>query len=979
MQPEEYAKLDDKEKVGAEKPTGVDDPKFEEKAASARKEGEQLAQRIGDSGGLSSSDNSGGSLQGKVSGLLKARRTYVIGVAAGGLMAALLGLFFAFLAPFKLSFMKENVDAKRMSRLLYLLDQRSDRFLVTMMKAEIAGEQDGKNRYFEAKGWYDSPNSFTQWYKDIRTDKFFDDMAEKQGIRFARETSGAGQDKLVRLKSVDVRGEKIDFSDLKFDGGTQRYEALVEERFSSNKYARRAFNAALKEQTKSWQVIKRYNMRKWGYERLGITKWRFFEGTREKADAAVKKRWTKLVTKPILSGRFSRCIFGKPDDCPKTSNPNDERNSFANETPDGRLEEALDESTDEVANNPDAPETPGEKSAGKVTKIFASKAIQKLVPFVNAASYVDTAKQINYLLGPDEGLIKLVAVMRAAEYSSAYFTFGTITDHLKEGAKVSPEEVNGVMKMTEGIERSGAYQDVIGYKEKPSPFNNKAFAQNNNTNDTKEPFDAVTEEMKVNSDGTRAADITKYYQDSIGPVASEFFKFYNGSFLDKAISFVLNLIDSVVGELTNAGKWVFGKLTGVDVDKLFESFTEKIMAFLGGSPLCAGDEGGPRIMNCIDAGANVVAEALTQTMGGGLLSAADLSKLDQAASLAKYEQDQDKSTFKKLTSLDDPNSLAAKVVMNTPTSYEDAFAGSAHAIASIFPQNLSKTLANLPSTLSKLGTGPALAAQEKSIWGVDAYGLTEEQLNAEPFDSKSDQQCQQEIDEYTAQMKEGKNPPSSICLFDSAVSNSLKCMYTTDEECAKVGEADTADTGDSGGSIGNLELPPNLGDPNPQGYYQMPEARNGEYIFDPTACPNNRWGSKELIAVIYTVAKAWHEKYPEDPVKIGDLNGPLSEHSSHRWGVGVDINVHGKNFWAADMLGGSYSKEKTVEFGKMFLQTDMLLGAWYNDGSVNSVLNNYSKDQNLSNSRGFQPWPRHEDHFHIDIKRKRLPEWTPSC
>jgi hypothetical protein len=202
-------------------------------------------------------------------------------------------------------------------------------------------------------------------------------------------------------------------------------------------------------------------------------------------------------------------------------------------------------------------------------------------------------------------------------------------------------------------------------------------------------------------------------------------------------------------------------------------------------------------------------------------------------------------------------------------------------------------------------------------------------------------------------------------------------MYTTDETCAQVGEPETADTGDTGGSIGDLELPPNLGEPNPQGYYQMPEAKNGEYVFDPGACPNNRWGSKELIATVYTVAKAWHEKYPEDPVKVGDMNA--TGHSSHRWGVGVDINVHGKNFWAADMLGGSYSKEKTVEFGKMFLQTDMLLGAWYNDGSVNSVLNNYAKDQNLSNARGFQPWPNHDDHFHIDIKRKRLPEWTPSC
>ena len=85
------------------------------------------------------------------------------------------------------------------------------------------------------------------------------------------------------------------------DNSQKIVERLVEDRFESNKAGRRAFNAAIKENTKSWQVIKRYNLRKWGYERLGITKWRFFENTRDKTDDAVKKRWSKAVAKPLLS------------------------------------------------------------------------------------------------------------------------------------------------------------------------------------------------------------------------------------------------------------------------------------------------------------------------------------------------------------------------------------------------------------------------------------------------------------------------------------------------------------------------------------------------------------------------------------------------------------------------------------------------------------------------------------------------------
>lgn len=821
MQPEEYEQLDDKEKVGAEAPESADggnrtageaahdstrasgasngaagkydtpsgDAKFSAKAASARAEAERLAERIGASN-TPDGQNPGGWGQSVIGKFMKRRATYLIAVGVGGLIASLLALLFAFLPHFKLSFMKENVDRVRMARLMYILDSRSDRFLVTMMKAEVAGEQDGKNRYFEAKGWYDSPHPFTQWYRDMRTDKFFKDMAEKQGIRFAQETRGVGQSRLVRMTAVDVNGRVIDFSDLRLDGGASGndlvdFERLVEERFDSNKSARRAFNAAVKEQTKSWQVIKRYNMRRWGYERLGITKWRFFEGTREKADNAVKDRWTKVVSRPILTGRFGKCIFGTPNDCPRTSNPNDEQNSFGSDSVDGDLEDALDESTEEQrAGDADDPPDPRDRTSGKLSKIFASKVVQKAIPVIDVAGYVEVAKQINYLLGKeDQGLVKLVAVMRAAEYASAYFALGTVTDHLKEGDKVAGEEVNAVMKMTEGIEKSDAYTNIAGVQN-PSLFNAKVYAQENSEQDD---YDEVTDMMKVNSEGSRAADISEYYQGSIGPVAGKFFEHYNGSLFDKVISAVVGLIDSLVGELVNAGKWVFGKLTGVDVDKLFESFIAKLMEFLGGAPICAAAEGGGRLLNCSDGGASVVAEALTQTMGAGPLSEKQVYRLHQDAALARMEDEKLLSPFERIASLDNPNSLFARVVVMTPTSYEGFSDQVSSVVASLSGMGLGNFVASTPNLFSRITGGPAYAQSENiNPYGVKPYGLTEAELDSEPYDSQSQAQCDEEIREFEEAMKRGEDPPSSLCLFDRETANSLSCMGSDDEDCAKV-------------------------------------------------------------------------------------------------------------------------------------------------------------------------------------------------
>ena len=271
----------------------------------------------------------------------------------------------------------------------------------------------------------------------------------------------------------------------------------------------------------------------------------------------------------------------------------------------------------------------------------------------------------------------------------------------------------------------------------------------------------------------------------------------------------MGAINSIVGEASNAGIWLFGKITGVDLNQMFQSFVTKIVEYLGGSPVCSGEESGGRMMNCVDAGGAVVAESLTQTMGGGPLTDSQVSKLNQDASIARYEKDIDKTTVEKLTSLENPNSLFSRLVMATPSNYQGLLGQSTKAISTISPRGITNFLASMPNIISRITTGPAFAQQQDdNLYGVKRYGFSEDDLNSEPYNSQSKSECDQEIEVFNNAVGKGQDPPSSLCLMDEAVANSMSCMYSDDEECASVGFVDSGAEEDSstGGRIsGDLQ------------------------------------------------------------------------------------------------------------------------------------------------------------------------------
>ncbi|KKU22196.1 MAG: hypothetical protein UX31_C0005G0006 [Candidatus Nomurabacteria bacterium GW2011_GWA1_46_11] len=145
----------------------------------------------------------------------------------------------------------------------------------------------------------------------------------------------------------------------------------------------------------------------------------------------------------------------------------------------------------------------------------------------------------------------------------------------------------------------------------------------------------------------------------------------------------------------------------------------------------------------------------------------------------------------------------------------------------------------------------------------------------------------------------------------------------------------------AGGLVGGIEellMPPNIGSPMVDGYYQMPPpATPGLYVLNTNECGGDRelasaCGNIETIQVLYTVATAWRENYPsEAPLYIRDINGDYlenacttSRHETHE--LGTD----------ADVLIGNYSVDDKIALAKLFIDTGYVTGILHSPGTLGS-------------------------------------------
>jgi murein endopeptidase len=135
-----------------------------------------------------------------------------------------------------------------------------------------------------------------------------------------------------------------------------------------------------------------------------------------------------------------------------------------------------------------------------------------------------------------------------------------------------------------------------------------------------------------------------------------------------------------------------------------------------------------------------------------------------------------------------------------------------------------------------------------------------------------------------------------------------------------------------------------------------------------------QWGRKDLIEIIYYVAKEWSRRHPNEKFSVGDLDYPPG-HQTHE--CGIDVDIFSTHSLLLQRPNGSknpqYSRALTIELAELFFSTNAVTEILYNnanDGSVRNEVNKYIAANNLYGK--MVPYPNHNNHFHLRIIPNRF-------
>jgi uncharacterized protein YraI len=141
------------------------------------------------------------------------------------------------------------------------------------------------------------------------------------------------------------------------------------------------------------------------------------------------------------------------------------------------------------------------------------------------------------------------------------------------------------------------------------------------------------------------------------------------------------------------------------------------------------------------------------------------------------------------------------------------------------------------------------------------------------------------------------------------------------------------------------------------GFIQLAAADEGFYCYSPAS---RRWGSPTLVYGIERLARRWARESAGRPrLGVGDLSlingGDISGHVSHERGVDADFRVvrnDGREGPSTRFLS-TYSRAETQAAIDLFVDELSIVYIFFNDRQTRSTT----------------PWPGHDGHFHVRIRR----------
>lgn len=511
---------------------------------------------------------------------------------------------------------------------------------------------------------------------------------------------------------------------------------------------------------------------------------------------------------------------------------------------------------------------------------------------------------------------------------------------------------------------------------------------------------------------TRAIGLTKAYFDSLsskkrvagsgqllnlGEECDNFEKTKPTTLTDSVLN-IINLSTIAKGQIARENKDFYG---GVSADLVTTNDLIIRTIKLTSNVSNSGAETGSDNFNRMTVGAKNTMYAYTSSLlGGAYQDDTEAAKDSVALETIKRNEDKHSSIASRLFNASNPRSLASRIFAgSTATPKQITENTTQYAINLLNPI---KAFADLNTELAFVGYGEnnkAMAAvdDDRQYWKIDTTGTNtgvDALANAKVIEGMK--KGGQNADKFSAWDKCMETYyPDKQSVIDSGDKNCIELfasgsgltlarryavykgnmnmftawaklssdeqddsMYAKGENSSGFGNGGTVGAGGTDtGPIAGLIYPPNLAGPiSGTNYYRMPESQPpGLYVFS----GNDRCGSKEITAVLYTVAKKWKETYPNSTLRIGDINA-ASGHLSHKNGVDVDVTVSDRS---AANTGGS--RDKSIQLGKWFIDTGIIKMIFYNDTTVQQAVNDYAKS--VGKSGYMRSWPGHENHFHVRI------------
>lgn len=143
------------------------------------------------------------------------------------------------------------------------------------------------------------------------------------------------------------------------------------------------------------------------------------------------------------------------------------------------------------------------------------------------------------------------------------------------------------------------------------------------------------------------------------------------------------------------------------------------------------------------------------------------------------------------------------------------------------------------------------------------------------------------------------------------------------------------------------------------GFIQLPASGAGFYAY---SSGDRRWGTPAMVYGLIAGAGDWKTDHPDHPrIGIGDLSlmngGTMSGHVSHK--VGKDVDVRPVRIDAegpTTIFQANYSSARTKDLIVNHLKPELDVKViFFNDPQIEGPLSYV------------QPWPNHDNHFHLRI------------